>query len=568
MYMEVLYKYQQEIFTLTDYHMECPVNHESIPDFGRNRDYKKRPYFKIKETSLLDSVEELKQYYSDKTKKVTTRRLTLVVEEKENSISLKFYSNSTGRGVGKTYFGRTNSLYYVTFNKKYKNFYSGQREIKGKTKKVAKRIRTNDFKDINSLLSIIPHYIRDVEIEKNMGYGASDSYDILYNALQIFFNKIYGTKSVEYNMNSFKELFYQTYMKFNDFKVPDEYKKFIDIQIPKSLLKKHGNIVNAFMKIYDLRGSKVRKLLNSNRNLKLNHLYTLYNMLGVDFFNRIEETVFSKVNDGVYSYGSDTIYMENIEYDLNNYEKKNIVSVINEAGFGTGHILALIKDHIRFKEKLNGYGEKVKIKASTYKSFSREHDEWAALVDSYRKGKVTRYYSDDMVREIEQPLIGPHIDYYPILLQVTEQYVGESQHQSNCVRTYTEHPNCFIVSLREGSENGKERATIEYRYMSDGNINRVQSLGRHNNPLSNNWNYALESLDHRINSLNEGNVIVLPKIKKEFPNGHVIYGEATWNDDENKYPNRSRGKVLKWNNEYQMSEGSLFLGFHDDFLEF
>jgi hypothetical protein len=171
----------------------------------------------------------------------------------------------------------------------------------------------------------------------------------------------------------------------------------------------------------------------------------------------------------------------------------------------------------------------VKLRARTKSQFDNEHNEWVILLETYRKGKIKRKYSKMMVNEIQQPIIGPHLDYYPVLLTTTEQYNEESSHQKNCVRTYIEQSNCFIVSIREGSVHGKERATVEYKYFKGSEPLNVQSLGRFNNTLSSNWNYVLEEMNNRIKRLSELRVIELPKMKKEFPNGKIIQRQSYWN---------------------------------------
>jgi hypothetical protein len=560
--MENHFKYQKEVFTVTDYYMDCPFHHETIPNFSESRDYKKKPYFKVKSTNVVETIEELKKHYGDITKKVKTERVTLVVEESEKSVALKLYLNSSGRGVGKKYFGRSNTLYYVTYNKKYKNFYSGLRDRKGYKTKRVNTVKTNYFSYIQSIVAMIPQHIRDVEMVKDITYSVSYGYTVLDKALHIFVNKIYGTSDVRYDVSNPEEFFFKTYYHLNGFKLPDAYKKFIGLQFAKKDLKKHKNIVNVFMKDYELRGSKIRKILNSQNNIRLNDIYFFYNLLGVDYFNMVNEDFFKISNRlTVSSYVSNH---ENI-YELNNSEKKKLVKILNNKSISVDGFIQVLKDHLKFKEKLRGYGEDVKIRANNVKEFNTEHTEWSTLLDSYRKGLITRTYSVDMKREIEEIIIGPHIDYYPMLLTTTNDYVGESQHQKNCVRTYTEHANCFIVSLREGGPNGKERATIEYRYRLNGSPNRVQSLGRHNQNLSSNWNYALESLDQRVKKLHEIQVLVLPKIEKRFPNGKVTTSEAKWEYSPNKYPGHERSKILQWSDDYQRGDTDLLFGFIDNF---
>ena len=78
--------------------------------------------------------------------------------------------------------------------------------------------------------------------------------------------------------------------------------------------------------------------------------------------------------------------------------------------------------------------------------------------------------------------------------------------------------------------------------------NNVQSLGRFNEMLSNNWNYVLEEIQNRVKRLSELRVIEIPKMKKTFPNGKEVTRQSYWNK-----------KMLVWDN----TDGA-----KDDFFNF
>ena len=100
--------------------------------------------------------------------------------------------------------------------------------------------------------------------------------------------------------------------------------------------------------------------------------------------------------------------------------------------------------------------------------------------------------------------------FTPVILQKSEEYVDESIHQSNCVRTYQDRPGSLIISLRK--ENG-DRASIEYRpiigkinvneNMKPVDFKRVQTLGRFNNTLDESWHDAIFRLDIRLKIVNK-----------------------------------------------------------------
>jgi hypothetical protein len=229
--------------------------------------------------------------------------------------------------------------------------------------------------------------------------------------------------------------------------------------------------------------------------------------------------------------------------NISKKEKENIVKILNTSNSET--VLNSLNDHLQYKESLKKYGEYVKITATNYDDYVKEHSEWSALVQSYRSGTVTRFYGEDAYL-IEKPIYNNGETYYPVLLKTTEQYEGESMVQSNCVRTYSEKPYCFIVSLRKGSEDSVIRASIELKYMNDG-VKVVQKLGKYNKHLSEDWLSPINELEGFANYLYSKGMIKLPEMTKKFPNGKVIkqiavfenkpdikYMLPTWDNQEPK----------------------------------
>ena len=126
--------------------------------------------------------------------------------------------------------------------------------------------------------------------------------------------------------------------------------------------------------------------------------------------------------------------------------------------------------------------------------------EFSNKISRHKDGEWDRMYSQRFVDNIGKEIITPQGGvYYPMLFTKQKEYFGESECQSNCVKTYVKNSDCFIVSLREGSSESKERATIEYRWnYSNLKFERRQSLGRFNKNLDSKWNFALEELDNQV----------------------------------------------------------------------
>jgi hypothetical protein len=137
--------------------------------------------------------------------------------------------------------------------------------------------------------------------------------------------------------------------------------------------------------------------------------------------------------------------------------------------------------------------------SKTLKEFNAEHTIWSDKVDFYTTGKYSRQYSNEFVERVSKPIItSDRMVFNPLVLQTSEEYVDESVHQSNCVRTYQNRPSSLIISLHK--DNG-DRASIEYRPsigkfgMNENqpvNFKRVQTLGRFNNMLDDTWDDAMK----------------------------------------------------------------------------
>ena len=103
------------------------------------------------------------------------------------------------------------------------------------------------------------------------------------------------------------------YYKENGFKLPNGPFKFMGVPMRKDKLKKTDSVVEAFMKIYGYRGKKVRGILNSPYEVDYYTLNYLYNLLGVDFFNKLDltftfDTSQASRNVGMSSYYEDYGY--------------------------------------------------------------------------------------------------------------------------------------------------------------------------------------------------------------------------------------------------------------------
>jgi hypothetical protein len=108
--------------------------------------------------------------------------------------------------------------------------------------------------------------------------------------------------------------------------------------------------------------------------------------------------------------------------------------------------------------------------------------------------------------------------YYAKVLLTSYDYEDESFTQHNCVRTYIERPESFIISFRKNDITSNIRASIEYRISLEHNeikLKRVQTLGKYNNKLDEIWTTPIQKLDEIIK-------IGLQKYKFELPKVSII----------------------------------------------
>ena len=472
--------------------------------------------FKTKYKSQDETV--FLENYANVFAELVMRKKTLVIEENENKIALKLYHYRNYRDVGKKYFKVRREISYLTFNIKRKTFYSGQLRLKKRAK-------------IGSKMSIHRTDIHSMEVYNAMLYFNPEDTDMDNSAnevINLFLNRVSERMDIKFDKEDLtpRDKFYQLYLKISGIKYPDAFSKFVTFYTPKKEIREQGNnLVTWFMKKNDFKGTKIRELLNKYNNVDMYGLSLFYRLLGQNLFNTIDSECFltEKLTSEYYGDAVSAIGK------LSKKELYNISKILNTTTSET--LLNSLNDHIQYKESLKKYGEFVKITATNYNDYVKEHSEWSTLVQSYRSGVVTRFYGEDSYL-IEKAITHNGETYYPVLLKTTEQYEGESMVQSNCVRTYSEKPYCFIVSLRNGSVDGDKRASIEFRYGVDG-LKVVQKLGKYNKGLSEEWLSPIHELEGFANYLYSKGMIKLPEMSKRFPNGKVIKSFAEFKDEDN-----------------------------------
>ena len=473
-------------------------------------------------------------------------RQRLFIEEGDDKISIKCQTYLKKRTAGSRYFVERKVTNYFTFNFKKKMFYSGTFSTKKK-------------KIIGRSMKVNPTYFAIESFLRNLRNESSIQVD---QYLYFFLEKIWDRMGIEnpqnFQWDCMRSFYSLTYYLVNGIKIPNNWRKFTGIFFSKKELKKFDmNLVDTAMNKLKLKGSKVKQIFNEMEWIEFDRLYLTYKLLGIDRFNKIENKYFDEY------YSGDEIgrtmeenrmgryyecfYIENNQYTLNRLsvpltpkEKDRIADLIP---YLSDYRFSTLLDHLDMKRDLMNLGEDVKFKFTNISSFNLEHEEFSRLLQSYRKGEVERFYGD--VDSLETPIEHEGETYYPVLLRKTADYEKESQHQRNCVRGYSERPDCMIYSIRKGSVDGDERITVEYQFRQNEILN-VQERAKFNELPSDDFSQVARIQLANINLMYKLGTLKLPKLIKKYRSGKVIEQQSVFNSaDVNYGGDKSYGKIIR-----------------------
>ena len=445
--------------------------------------------------SVNGDKEEFEKNYGNPLCDTSVYRSTLVVEENEDKICLKVFYCGKNRRAGEVFYRKSTRLNYITFNKKTNIFTVGKNteyhKKRGKGKSTV--IRRNSF-PISLTIEGYSSFMNGLGDDKT--YGKE-----VINGINTFLSKI-GAETIE-TFDKLPMSLFGCLLDKQGIKKPDNWRGYYEVypKPTKKDYKKNGfKMVDTYMKLHDVSSEKIKKVLHKIQNPCFKSIKNLINIFGKDFIlQRPEEELGIIFN----TTGDESPFSPAPEF-IQSFKKKDL--------FNCYRIYLLSKidpnlsthtfyDHIRFFNTLSRY-EPVKWMSKTLKEFNAEHTIWSDKVDFYTTGRYSRQYSNEFVERVSKPIItSDRMAFNPFLLQSSDEYVNESVHQSNCVRTYQNRPSSLIISLRK--EDG-ERASIEYRPSIGMNENqpvifkRVQTLGRFNGQLDDTWDDAISILDNRL----------------------------------------------------------------------
>lgn len=505
--MNTIDKIVHERIWVTEYMDTCPVPEPAPPieDSGeplidRLFNY---PFLLYKQTEwvfkqrYLDVDKSLKDY-GNPLCRVEISRYTICLEEDDNKVALKLFITHKTRKPGVVWFKRKSDVYFISFNKNTKNIYHGY--MGGyNTRKKSRKINCNHF--FNSLNQIYGQMIPLTTTVENPEYPTAEIVDLQHlNEIYGKFFDLIGIQRKESYFDITDDL-YKKYVTDRGIKIPNNFLAFKQSgnKPPQRLFKKNGmRLVETYMQHYGLKGDKFRKLLHETPKVDFYELKNLVDIFSIDFLiHRPEEEL------RIFIQNSKSTYIGTLGKPakdfINNVSKKEKINVYQciLTFFENGHGLHSINDHIRFYTEISKH-EKVKWKSNDITSFKNEHIDFTDKYDFYTQGHYDREFDNAFVEHIQQPFIMDGMKYTPVLFQTNNQYIEESSHQSNCVKTYNSNIASIIVSLR--NEKG-ERLTMQFKpnKLSSGRViwKNAQTRARFNENPSYEWEGPINVFEQR-----------------------------------------------------------------------
>lgn len=528
---EVLFKKEYVNYENNKYKNYNPIDfyttHNNINDFiiSPSND---RPLFRHESTDF--SEETFSENFINPMWNLTKYNFMVVVEKDGDKVSIKTFKGYKNRRCGKKWFKITKSMDFITVNVKTGDVYVGSVNNYNLKRKCKKSFRRNYF--VNQPLNIMMSNI------KNNFKSSGDDALTHINSVTIFMNQI---DNLEFFTNlNFNQRLFKFYLKKRGIKFPNNFHVFNDIwygpEIRMATKKSDNKMVDGIMLHHGLTGNQIKKALHNCEYFNVNLLKLVIKLFGNNWVNQDYNLILQSLNnvDGImaprdefYSY----VTKEELKRILYIFKQVIINKVLNSHTFN---------DHIKMYTDLKTYGElDLKWMSSNDGKigFREEHLDWTDKLEFYRNGMYTRIYPEYSYDLIQKPIKLEEDTYYPVLLNNSENYNQESHIQSNCVKTYISKPSSIIISLRKNDINSEERATIEYRIHKESlkfkniRIKRVQSLGRFNDILSEEWCNILFSLDVvMVNYVNNENFDTV-KIIKECKNGVKFISKSSWNEN-------------------------------------
>ena len=484
--------------------------------------------------NFVSNVEEdFVLHYGNPLARVLKSYLMILVERDGDKVSMKVFNGFRERRVGNKWFKVARSVDYITVNTKTGDVYSGFLHNYQNKKKVRKKLNKNYF--LNEPVSNIGYVIRD----KIWSYS-HNSVEIAMDASSKFMDEVDGRRGLVSIFGLDKRLF-KFYLDKKGIKYPNNFflysSRLVGPIFRKTLKKNDNRLVDTFMIHNGLTGKKLKKCLHSCKGLNLDLYLVAKNLFGDDWINQDDDFILQTLNSEFKI--KDAVIPDEFVSVIGKDELRRVFNLFKKVYFEEMLDTYTFIDHIEIYTQLKMYGETdLRWMSNDVDIFRNEHLDWSDKLTFYKNGHYERIYPIYSYEHLEQPLG----EYYPVLLDDSTSYNEESSTQSNCVKTYIGKSSNIILSLRKGSRYSEERATIEYQlYREDDKVKcrRVQSLGKYNGKLSDEWTHWLLKLDLKMLYYVNDDRFEPVKITKKCYNGTFFESDSYWDEDG----------FLKWDNK-------------------
>lgn len=512
--METLYKFVINDYRIVEHYDYCtihptPVAEEEISEevplmVVKEIKTKEREEW-VHKSLTLSGEDEYVKHYGNITSSISHNRYTITVTKDGDKVAIKLFQYTRSRNKGRRFFKLETKVDYISFNIKTNNLYTGFIRNYHKKRKFSKGVKRNGFwsNPINRVIILINSIIG--KYSKNIPNLLLHKSELIDNVIKVFFDNI--PNSEKYSSYSPTERLYKLYCDGVGIKTPNNWNLYVPHQFGinlKLLRKNNMKLIDSFMSLKGLSGDKIKKILHTTDSIGSFELYKwcIY-FFGQDYINgKSEEFITDLVKSEEYAN-----YGRKFGHLFSKKEKNNIFEIIKLVTKKTIN-MSTFMDHISMYTQIKNF-EEVKWKSSTYEQFKDEHLQYTERVSFYTKGEFFRTYDEEFKSKIQEPIMG---EYYPVLLETSNDYNLESFIQSNCVKGYVDRPSSIIISLRKGKPDSKERATIDFsvdKLHGKMKLFRHQTLGRFNLPLTPEWENPVKILETRFRDLVSNNVFKL-----------------------------------------------------------
>jgi len=510
--METIFKVVDENIWVTEYENNCSIvqaeyaqTENDIDIFGASTLWRRVEW--VFKQRYLDFEKNLKDF-GNPLCGIDIVRYTFCLEKGDDKISLKLFKTIKIRKPGVFWFKRSSDVSFITYNTKTKNMYFGQIIGHNKKKRTRRKVICNYFGNLaNNIYGTLIDVCKRPEYPE---YPAEKSITIeVVNKIFGEFYNLIGLKSQKSYFDLSSDL-YKKYLTDRNFKIPNNFLIYKNAgnKPPIRLFKKNQyRLVETYMQHYGLRGDKIRKILHNIDSVDFFGIQKLVNIFSIDFLlQRPDDELKILFRKDVHYLSKENLndFKESVsKKEFANFYLTYFDFIKNENGTHS------LDDHIKFYLKIKKH-EKVRWKSVDIKSFRLEHSEYTDKYDYYTRGHYDREYDENFVNYIQKPFVINGIIYSPKLLQKNSEYIEESAHQSNCVKTYNGNIASIIISLRNDKN---ERLTMQFtpKKFPDGKVlwKNSQTRARFNANPEEEWNEAIYDLEEKLRTITN---FTLPKV--------------------------------------------------------